>query len=129
LVATFSGLFTIVRWAGAAYLVYLGVRAIARAGREQGPALAPAKQAGKAFRRGAIVSLSNPKTLAFHSAFLPQFVDPALPTGPQLAVLGASFVAIAFMLDSCWMLLASGLRARLTGPRVRAWLDRVAGGV
>ncbi len=75
------------------------------------------------------MSLSNPKTLVFHSAFLPQFVDPASPAAPQFAILGASFVAVAFALDSCWMLLASSLGARLVTRRARALLDRAAGGV
>jgi threonine/homoserine/homoserine lactone efflux protein len=128
LVAAFSGLFEIVRWAGAAYLVYLGVRAIAGAGRaSEAEPLTPAAYAGAAFRRGLLVSLSNPKTLMFHSAFLPQFVDPSLPAGPQLAILGASFIVVAFVLDSCWMLLASSLGARLVTRRARALLDRASG--
>jgi threonine/homoserine/homoserine lactone efflux protein len=110
--------------------VYLGVRTIWGAGRaHQGAPLTPAARAGAAFRRGLLVSLSNPKSLVFHTAFLPQFVDPALPAAPQFVILGASYVAIAFVLDSCWMLLASSLGARLATRRARAWLERTAGGV
>jgi threonine/homoserine/homoserine lactone efflux protein len=130
LISAFSGLFAVVRWAGAAYLVYLGVRALWRAGRGHEPApLTPEARAGAAFRRGLLVSLSNPKSLVFHSAFLPQFVDPALPAGPQLALLGASYVAVAFTLDSCWMLAGSSLGARLVTRRSRALLERLSGGV
>jgi threonine/homoserine/homoserine lactone efflux protein len=102
-------LFEALRWLGAAYLVWLGVQAWRHAG-------APAPRvAGNHvhFRRGLTVALSNPKTLAFFTAFLPQFVDPSLPAARQLTVMCAVTVLLAALSDSCWAI-ASGLG--------RAWL-------
>ncbi|MGD2134464.1 MAG: LysE family translocator [Maricaulaceae bacterium] len=130
LVAAFSGLFEIVRWLGAAYLIFLGVQAWRRAGRpSEEEAIPLAARAGAGFRRGLLVALSNPKTLLFHSAFLPLFVDPSSPAAPQFAVLGVSFIVVAFCLDMVWMLTAAGLAARLSNGRARAFIERISGGV
>ncbi|MGC1727889.1 MAG: LysE family translocator, partial [Steroidobacteraceae bacterium] len=97
-------LFDALRWLGAAYLVWLGVQAWRRVGGPQ--SAAPNDRVY--FRRGLLVALSNPKTIAFFSAFLPQFLDPRLPAGPQLAVMCAVTVLLAAVSDSCWAI-ASGL--------------------
>ncbi|MCG8443878.1 MAG: LysE family translocator, partial [Caulobacterales bacterium] len=79
LVAAYGSAFTVVRWLGAAYLIWMGVmmlRAAGRAGRAAPPSRA------SSIRRGALVALANPKTLVFHAAFLPQFVDPAAAAAP-----------------------------------------------
>jgi homoserine/homoserine lactone efflux protein len=124
-------LFEVLRWMGAAYLIWLGVQAWRRAGGQQPSA--PGNQTH--FWRGFLVALSNPKTLAFFSAFLPQFVDPSLPAGLQLTVMCAVSLLLAAVTDSCWAV-ASGLgrtwfmqpaRARLL-TRVSA-LALVGGGV
>jgi threonine/homoserine/homoserine lactone efflux protein len=97
-------LFELLRWLGVAYLLWLGVRAWRSAARP------PPPPAGNQvhFWRGLLVALSNPKTLAFFTAFLPQFVDPARPAGPQLAVMCTVTVLLAAVSDSCWAI-ASGL--------------------
>jgi homoserine/homoserine lactone efflux protein len=97
-------LFELLRWLGVAYLLWLGVRAWRSAVRP------PPPPAGNQvhFWRGLLVALSNPKTLAFFTAFLPQFVDPARPAGPQLAVMCTVTVLLAAISDSCWAV-ASGL--------------------
>ena len=97
-------LFEALRWLGAAYLVWLGVQAWRQAGRPAPPVSGNHVH----FRRGVLVALSNPKTIAFFTAFLPQFVDPALPAAPQLAVMCTVTVLLAAVSDSCWAL-ASGL--------------------
>ena len=74
-------LFEVMRWAGAAYLVYLGVQAWRGAAKA---ADAPPVADHVHFARGLAVALTNPKTIVFFTAFLPQFVDPALPAGRQL---------------------------------------------
>ncbi|HET9329125.1 MAG TPA: LysE family translocator [Steroidobacteraceae bacterium] len=124
-------LFEVLRWAGVAYLIWLGVRAWRSAGRAQ-----PAVSGNQVhFWRGLTVALTNPKTLAFFTAFLPQFVDPTLPVGRQLAVMCVVSVVLASLSDSCWAVLA-GLgrtwfmwpaRARLLG-RASA-LTLIGGGV
>ena len=73
-------LFEALRWVGAAYLVWLGIQAWRNAGRS-GEALRDTGR--RRFLRGLVVALSNPKTIVFFTAFLPQFLDPALPAGPQ----------------------------------------------
>jgi homoserine/homoserine lactone efflux protein len=115
-------LFEVLRWMGAAYLIWLGVQAWRRAGRPQ-PA-APGNQTH--FWRGFLVALSNPKTLAFFTAFLPQFVDPALAAGLQLSVMCVVTVLLAALSDSCWAV-ASGLgRAWFMQPARARLLTRVS---
>src|SRR5262249_46799032 len=84
-------LFEVLRWAGAAYLVWLGIQAWRSAG--NGTAAPP--PSGVNFSRGVVVALSNPKTIAFFTAFLPQFIDPALPSGRQLAIMCTVSVLLA----------------------------------
>ena len=79
-------LFDMLRWVGAAYLIWLGVQAWRHAGHG---AVAPPPRRHVNFWRGVLVALSNPKTIAFFTAFLPQFIDPGLPAGRQLAVMCA----------------------------------------
>ena len=85
-------LFDILRWVGAAYLIWLGVQAWRHAGANGAMAV---PRGHVHFWRGITVALSNPKTIAFFTAFLPQFVDPSLPAGRQLAVMCAVAVPIA----------------------------------
>jgi homoserine/homoserine lactone efflux protein len=118
-----AALFEALRWLGAAYLVWLGVQAWRRPGGPQ--SAAPGDQVH--FRRGFLVALSNPKTIAFFSAFLPQFLDPHLPARRQLAVMWAVTVVVAALSDSCWAV-ASGLgHAWFMHPRRAKLLGRAAG--
>jgi homoserine/homoserine lactone efflux protein len=103
--------FGVLRWIGVAYLVVLGVRAwLAPAGDLPATRAVPP---GKTFGRGFVVSLTNPKTLAFYAAFLPQFLDPAAPLGRQMAILSATFVATALVVDCGWAVLAGQARGVL----------------
>ena len=100
--------FEALRWAGVAYLLWLGIRAWRAPADDlsQVRPLAP----HRAFGRGFVVSLTNPKTLAFYAAFLPQFLDAGAPLGPQMAILSVTFVGIAVIVDSGWALLAAHAR-------------------
>jgi homoserine/homoserine lactone efflux protein len=117
--------FEILRWAGAAYLIWLGVQAWRRAG---GSSVEP--RTGQVhFWRGFLVALSNPKTLAFFTAFLPQFVDQSRPAGRQIAVMCVVSALLATLSDSCWAI-ASGLgRAWFLKPRRARLLGRISGAV
>ena len=116
-------LFEIMRWCGAAYLIWLGINAWRGAGRSE--PRPPAAQVQ--FLRGFLVAISNPKTIAFFTAFLPQFVDARLPAGPQLAAMCAASVLLAACTDSCWAV-ASGLgRAWLMRPGRAKLLGRLSG--
>ena len=107
-----------IRWAGVAYLVYLGLREWRRALRPQANGQpAPMPTAHGVFWQGVLVAITNPKTIFFYLAFFPQFLDTALPAGPQLLLMSASFVLIAVMLDSVYALLAGRLRPVLMDAR------------
>jgi homoserine/homoserine lactone efflux protein len=126
-------LFEVLRWIGAAYLIWLGIQAWRHAA-ETGAA-APPPRGHLHVWRGFAVALSNPKSIAFFTAFLPQFVDPALPVEPQLALMCAVSVVLAAFTDTAWAA-AAGLgrawfmhswRAKLLGRLSGAAL--IGGGV
>jgi threonine/homoserine/homoserine lactone efflux protein len=105
-------LFTIVKFAGAAYLVFLGVQAIRHRGRST-TAADPSRSAStfRVLREGFIVGATNPKSLVFFVAVLPQFVEYTSGAIPlQLAVLGAVFLVIALVSDSIWAMAAGSAR-------------------
>lgn len=105
--------FEALRWIGVAYLVYLGVKAW----RAPAVDLTKVRPEPRSFRaiylRGFLVSLTNPKTLLFYGAFLPQFVTPGASLTGQLALLSATFLVLAIVLDSAWALLAARFRRAL----------------
>lgn len=124
--------FTVVKLAGAAYLVHLGIRAIRdRGGFAGGVALsgtAPSRLL--ALRQGFVVGVSNPKTFMIFGAVLPQFVDRSAGQVPaQLLVLGTVAVLIALVSDSIWAVLASQVRAWLGAAPWRGRTLGVTGGV
>ena len=119
--AVAADVFEWIRWAGVAYLIYLGLRewrtALKRhAGADDG-VLPPDEKPKGVFWHGFVVALTNPKTVFFFVAFFPQFIDPALAAGPQIVVLGATFVVIAFLLDGMYAVLAGRMRGWLVGPQ------------
>lgn len=124
LVETSAALFEVLRFAGAAYLVWLGVQAWRRADEAAPATLSPSRTH---FWRGLLVALSNPKTTAFFAAFLPQFVDPGLPAGPQLAIMCAASVLIAGCLDAGWAVAAGLGRAWFLAPARAKLLGRASG--
>lgn len=121
-----ADLFEYVRWAGAAYLVWLGIQAWRSAG-NRAPASAVAARVN--FWRGFWVALSNPKTIAFFTAFLPQFIDPALPATFQLTVMCSVSVALGAVLDSSYGIAAGLGRAWFMRPSRARLLARLSGTV
>ena len=107
-------IYTVIRLAGAAYLIVLGVQAI-RHRRSLAAILGGAARPatiGRMLRDGFVVGLTNPKAIVFFSAVLPQFADRAAGHVPlQLLLLGAIFVAIALVSDSMWALIAGTARS------------------
>ncbi len=119
--------FTVVKLAGAAYLVWLGVKTLLSrderiAGRSAEPTL------WRTYRQGVIVNVLNPKTALFFLAFLPQFVDPEGSTRGQLAVLGLVFVVIALTTDLIWALVAGTAGAVLRRSRTFLRVQRYVSG-
>jgi threonine/homoserine/homoserine lactone efflux protein len=120
-------LFSVVKFAGAGYLIYLGGRRLL--GLEPSALITPteARSRRRLYRDGAVVNILNPKTALFFYAFLPQFLDPDKGTvALQALALGSMFVAIALVSDSLWAL-ASGsaaewLKARPSAVKVERWV-------
>lgn len=125
LLVTSAGWFSWIRWLGAAYLIYLGVRAWRTPLRvSTEPAEAPPGSV-VVFMRGVFISLTNPKTLFFFGAFLPQFVSTERAVLPQLIQLALTFLGLAVALDSSWALMAHRAASIFSG-RGR-WQNRVQG--
>ena len=118
LLALASDVFEWVRWAGVAYLVWLGLREWQRVFRPlaDGGTLPPPKRR-HIFAQGILVAITNPKTILFYAAFFPQFLDTALPAGPQLLIMSVTLVVLGICLDSMYAVLAGRLRGWLTNPR------------
>ncbi len=128
LVLASATLFTILKWVGAVYLVYLGVKML-RSARASDFSLpqADAVTPRRTFTHAAAVTALNPKSIAFFIAFVPQFIRPEAPLIPQFAILIATFVALAALNSLAFALLAGALRDRLQRPGVIAWLTRAGG--
>jgi len=118
--------FVWLRLAGAAYLIWIGVKLLAASGAGVAPAARPPR--GGFFVQGLAVSLSNPKTLLFFGAFFPQFMDPARSVTLQVLIMGASAMAVAAITDSTYAMLASRAGLALSQRRVRL-LTRLSGGM
>lgn len=108
LFAVSSLAFSIVKYAGAAYLVYLGIKALRSSEPAEVKALQPTDWR-LVFRDGFLVALLNPKTAIFFAAFLPQFMSPSGSAMGQSVMLGATFVLIASVTDVAYALFASAV--------------------
>jgi threonine/homoserine/homoserine lactone efflux protein len=119
--------FDVIRWAGAIYLVVLGVRQLRGWWLRRGGALPPPPPAaGTTYIQGLMVALSNPKVLLFLGAFFPQFVNPASDPVPQLAILATIFVATLILVDVGYTIVVARARSALD-PKKLAALDGAAG--
>jgi threonine/homoserine/homoserine lactone efflux protein len=135
LIGISSRVFTVLRYAGAAYLVYLGLRMILTGSRTSGPdspspSPMPVPSWQRALLDGLLVALLNPKTLLFFAAFLPQFMDPAKPSFLQGSLLVSLFVLIALITDSGYAIAAGWMADSLQqSRRVHAFIRMIGGGV
>ncbi len=122
--------FGIVKYLGAAYLVWLGLRTLlTRPVATEGQPAPAAPRHWVTFRQGFVVAVLNPKTALFFLAFLPQFADPhAGPLAPQLLFLGVTFVAMAFVTDAGYALLSGALAPLLSRRRGLASASRAVTG-
>ena len=110
--------FNAVKYAGAAYLICMGLWTIFRRPDEQPVAVPSERRLRRRFGQGVIVNVLNPKTALFFFAFLPQFVDPERGAAAlQISVLGLVVVVIAVVCDSAWALAAGTASERLRGSR------------
>ncbi|MEJ8573284.1 LysE family translocator [Microbaculum marinum] len=125
IIETMGWWFDWLRLAGAAYLVWLGYKLI-RSGGGLDAAEARRPPRGGFFLQGLLVIFANPKALLFFGAFIPQFVDPQGDYVRQVLLLGATFMAVATVLDGTYAVLSGGAGAFLTRQRVRL-VSRVSG--
>ena len=126
--ALLSEIFEVVRWAGAIYLIWLGIKAWrARVG--QGAVTAPAAERSSrtVFLPGFLIAITNPKAIVFYIAFLPQFIDPRLPAGPQLLVMSGTMVIMGLLTDGAYALLAGRARGWFMAPGRRRLQTRITG--
>ena len=119
--------FSALKWAGAAYLVWLGLRMLlSRAPGHDAPTPRPAENPDRIFSRAFIVQAANPKALVFFIALLPQFINPAGSVPWQILVLGVSSVLIESLVLSLYAALAARARS-IAATRFSASLERVGG--
>lgn len=130
LIAASGTVFTVLKWAGAGYLAWLGVMAIIGSFRETGT-VSPvaAKPAANGFRDGFLVAASNPKSLLYFIALLPQFMDPTQPILRQALILGVIGCGIDFIADACYAFAGAALARGMSRPAIRRWFERGVGGV
>lgn len=133
--------FAVIRYAGAGYLAYLGIRVLRRRPSSAADAEADADADGRSARRrllrlyidGVLVNLLNPKVVLFFLAFLPQFLSTGLTpaeTQTRMLLLGAVFLSVALVLDLCYALVGGALAGRLRGtPRRDRGLSHLTGGI
>jgi homoserine/homoserine lactone efflux protein len=126
--ALLSELFELLRWAGAVYLIWLGIRAW-RTGDGNRELIVPAatRPSRDAFLQGLLFAITNPKAIVFYVAFLPQFLDSNLPAGPQLVLMIGAVVIITLVSDSTYALIAGRARTWFTAPGRRRLQLRITG--
>lgn len=124
-------LFTIIKVGGALYLVFLGIQAIRHRNDATGSRTAPPRSHWRQLGQGFVVGVTNPKTIAFFVAVLPQFVSLEAGAVPlQMIELGLVFFAIALLSDAVWALVAAGARDWFAkSPRRLAVLSATGGGM
>ena len=127
LVLASATLFTVLKWIGAAYLVYLGVKLLRSPPGTGLDHTTAAKPASGVFWHAAAVTALNPKSIAFFIAFVPQFVSVDRALAPQFAILIATFVGLAWLNALAYALLADRLRRTIGRPSVITWLTRGGG--
>jgi threonine/homoserine/homoserine lactone efflux protein len=133
LLQAFPAVFDTLRWLGAAYLVYLGIRTwrapLPPAATDATGAIEPSRNGGALFRQGLLVAASNPKAILFAAAFLPQFIRPELPKLPQFTILLLTFAVI----EVSWYIVYAGSGRRLAQylrrTSVLRLFNRLTGGV
>lgn len=124
--------FSVVKWVGAAYLIWLGIKVLISTGGALAAETLPGLQASwKTFQQGVLVSVLNPKVAVFFLAFLPQFVvEGAGPMSAQLFLHGALIIAVAALIEPPLVIAGARLATALrNNRRLAIWLDRGLGGL
>jgi threonine/homoserine/homoserine lactone efflux protein len=129
LLATSATLFTILKWAGAAYLVYLGIRLWRAGGTLDAAPRTDAVSAAKMLGHAWLVTALNPKSITFFVAFLPAFLDPKADFLTQMVVFETTFLVLAFANAFGYALVAARARGFVANPRAIGVVNKVGGGL
>lgn len=120
-------LFTVLKWIGAAYLIYLGVKLFRAGGRLDATPRTDPASAGRMMGHAFVVTALNPKGLTFFVAFLPQFLDHGAPLLPQMAIFCATFLVLAFANAFGYALAAARARPHVANPAIVKAVNRTGG--
>ena len=130
LLATSALWFTIIKWVGGLYLIYLGFSMIRGARTESQPEVETTEKSSYSlFTTAFVVTALNPKSIIFFIALLPQFISPAHPTMPQLWILGITFVTMAMTGGTIYALFANSMRQFLLSPKTQKIYGYTGGGL
>jgi homoserine/homoserine lactone efflux protein len=129
LIAASGAAFEIIKWAGAAYLAWLGFQAVRSSfsTAEVSP-LSAGKASARAYRDGLMVGLGNPKTILFFLALFPQFIDPARAVWAQSLLLGGLSIVLDFCVQCLYTVAGGALSKALSRNSVKRWFERCIGG-
>lgn len=120
-------LFTVLKWIGAAYLIYLGVKLFRAGGQLDATPRTDPASAGRMMGHAFVVTALNPKGLTFFVAFLPQFLDHGAPLLPQMAIFCATFLVLAFANAFGYALAAARARRHVANPAIVKAVNRTGG--
>lgn len=126
LIAASAQALSVIKWAGVAYLIWLGLRTIRNAGKSHANSRTNAPTLKTLWMQGFLTSAANPKAVVFFAALFPQFISPDLAFWPQFWILAATYIAMDGLFLTAYGLGAASLAARLRG-QARQWLDRIGG--
>lgn len=121
--------FEVLKWAGAAYLIWLGIQQWRSAGAIDLQAVAKAMPRRKLFKRAVLVNLTNPKSIVFLAALFPQFIIPHQPQAMQYLVLGVTTVVVDIIVMIGYATLAKHIAVWIKGPKQMKLLNRLFGGM
>ncbi|MBF9232015.1 LysE family translocator [Microvirga alba] len=127
LLAASATVFTILKWVGAAYLVWLGLKLWRAGGTLDAKPRTDAASSLKMLSHAWLVTALNPKGLTFFVAFLPQFIDPRADLFPQVGIFAATFLVLAFANAFTYALIASRARGVMRNPRAIGAVNKVGG--
>lgn len=129
IVAASATAFIVLKWVGAVYLLWLGIKMLRSAHQVNAPSLMASddQESRSVFWHATLVTALNPKSIGFFLAFVPQFINPSAPLPLQASILVATFVGLAAANALAYALLADRLRQRIQRPAVLRWLTRAGG--
>ncbi len=127
LVIASHGLFLVIKWAGAAYLIWIGITTFLSTSGPLKSRPAARQPFGATFRTGLVLQLANPKNLIFFMAILPQFIDLNENVALQVLILGATSMIVEFLILMAYGAIGGHMNAYVNSPRLSVWANRFAG--